>query len=176
MVVSRGWPIGADGVERGVVGGIAVVPLRRRVFVQTAIEGDGQLAFGIVLAEEDLRDGCAAFLARIEGVQQGGNLVEPAARVHAAAAVEDHDGVRIGCGDLLNQCVLARGQREGPVVILALGGWVETNGDDDGVSLRDGLLFAGRIRHGGVIKDVHAGTEEVGDAGEDADRLECPNL
>ena len=74
-----------------------------------------------MLAEENLGDGRAALLAGILGVQQRGNLVEPAPRIHAAAAGEGDDGVRIGRGDGFDQRVLSPGQREGAVVSFALG-------------------------------------------------------
>ena len=166
----------AGGVERGVVFGVAVVPLRRGACFPTAVEGDGELALGIVLAEENLRDGRAALLAGIVEVEQGGDFIDPAAHVHAAAAGEEHDGAGIGSDHLLDERVLAGGQREGAVVALALGFGVESDGDDHHVSLRDGFLFVVAVGHGGAVEDVRIGAEKVGDAGEDADRLKGMRL
>ena len=56
-----------------------------------------------------------------QACSSAGTLIEPAARIHAAAAGEGDDGVRIGRGHGFDQRVLSPGQREGAVVALALG-------------------------------------------------------
>ena len=93
--VVLGLAVLARGVQRGVVFGIAVVPLRRGACFPTAVERDGEFALGVVLAEENLRDRCAALLAGIVEVEHGRDFVEPAAQVHAAATGEENDGAWI---------------------------------------------------------------------------------
>ncbi len=83
--------------------GDGVIVVEGWIVLPGTVEADGQFAFGVVLAEEHFRDGGSAFLAGIPGVQQRGHLVEPAMRIHAAAAGEGDDGVRVGCGHGFNQ-------------------------------------------------------------------------
>src|SRR5208283_5077362 len=104
---------------RGVVLGIAVVPLGGGACFPTAVEADGEFALGVVMAEENLRDRRAALLAGIVEVKQGWHFVDPAAHIHASAAGEKNDGAWIGRDHLLDERVLAGGQREGAVVALA---------------------------------------------------------
>ena len=94
-----------------------------------------------MLAEENLSDGRAAFLAGIVCVEQGWNLGEPMLGVHAAAASEGDDGVRIGLGDGFNQRVLAPRQGEGAVESLAFSPRTEADGDHGDV--RDGCDLFG---------------------------------
>src|ERR1035437_3661673 len=95
--------VGLGDVQRGVCAGDGVVGLGRGVFSPTAVEADRQLALWVVLAEEDLGDGRAAFLAGVVSVQQHGNPGEPAAGVRAAAAGEGDDGVRVDGGGSLEE-------------------------------------------------------------------------
>ena len=90
---------GLGHVKRGVGALDRIVVRIRGVLLPTAVEADGQLAFRVVLAEENFGDSGAAFLAGILGVEQRGNLVEPAPDIHAAAAGQGDDGVRIGRGN-----------------------------------------------------------------------------
>ena len=140
--------VGANRVQNRVAAGNAVVVRVRRVVLPVAVEADGQLAFGIVLAEDHFSNSRAAFLARIPGVQQRGNLVEPAAHVHGAAAGERDDGVRILRRDRFNQRVLTPGQREGAVVAFALGRRIEADGNHHRIGELRKLLCFGRNKVG----------------------------
>src|ERR1035441_10612172 len=80
--VVLGLAVCANGVERRIVLWVAGVPLRGRVLVPTAVEADRKFALRIVLPKKNLRDGRAAFLAGIPGVEQYGHFIEPAAGVH----------------------------------------------------------------------------------------------
>src|ERR1035437_9126013 len=120
--------VGLGDVQRGVCAGDGGVGLGRGVFSPTAVEADRQLALWVVLAEEDLGAGRAAFLAGGGRLRPRGTRGEPAAGVRAAAAGEGDDGVRIDGGGSLDERVLAPGQLEGAVVALAFGGRVEADG------------------------------------------------
>ena len=98
-------------------------------------------------------------------MEQGGNLIEPAARVHAAAAGERDDGVRIGCGSRFDERVLAPRQREGAVEALALCGWVEADGDDDDVCADANCLHvlarSFRLVHNAEAETIAAEAREI---------------
>ena len=142
--VIEGLAVFSNGVQRGIRAGSAVVVRLRGVALPIAVEADGQLALGIVFAEDDLCNGCAALLAGIPGEQQRGNLVEPRLRFHAAAAGKGDDGVRIGRGDGVNQGILSPGQREGAIVSFALCDPVKARCHDDDIGKRGKLSRVGR--------------------------------
>ncbi len=132
-VVDRGLAVFGD-VQRGVGAGNRVVVLERWVVFPTAIEADGQLAFGVVLAEEHLRQPpcrlpgrdtrCRASAGTLSS-QRRVSMPPPPVRVTMVC------GLAAAIG--FDQRVLAPGQREGAVVALALGGRIEADGDDDDV-------------------------------------------
>ena len=82
-------------------------------------------------------------------MEQRGHFVEPAAGVHAAAAGEGDDGVRIGRGD---RASISASWPQGSVKVrsrpsLSVDG-IEADGDDDGVGCDANFFASAEISSG----------------------------
>ena len=117
-------------MQLGVRASNRIVVLVAGILLPCTVEAHRQFAFGVVLAKQHLRNGVAAFLSGIPGVQQCRHLVQPQRGVHRAARSQRHYRVRIGRGHGLNQRVLSPGQGEGAVRSFALGRSIEAHGDN----------------------------------------------
>ena len=106
-------------------------------------ERDRQPAGRVGVAEEDVRHGVAALLARIPGVDDRADAVEPPRHRDGAAADQDDDDRLAGRGDGLDQLLLAAGQREERAV--AELPFLDA-GDDDGDVALAGERDRGRDR------------------------------
>lgn len=100
------------GVADG-AGGVEVVVVDGEV-ADVGGEADGELAGGVVVAEEDVGEGVAAFLGGVELLDQRGGRVGEPGLGHGLAAAEDDDGGDAGVDDGLDEGGL--GADEGEVV------------------------------------------------------------
>lgn len=103
------WQLVA-GVADG-AGGVEVVVVDGEV-ADVGGEADGELAGGVVVAEEDVGEGVATFLGGVELLdERGGRVGEPGLR-YGLATTEDDDGGDAGVDDGFDEGGLGTNERE----------------------------------------------------------------
>ena len=123
----------AFGVGDGFRAGGGVVGVEGGIVFCAALEGSGEVAGGVGLAEEDFGEGLAAGLAGVPGFEVGGDAVEEAGGIDVAAGGDGDDGFGVGGGEFADELGLSVGQIEGTVAAFGLALLLEAGGDDDGV-------------------------------------------
>ena len=140
-------------VEDALGSGLGVVVGEGGVILGTELEGSGEMAGGVDVAEENLGESRAASLAGVPGFEESGDAVEPEVRIRVAAGGDGNNGPGVRGGHGFDELVLTVREREGAVAALAFAGMIEAGSDEDDIRF-GGELF-------GAIRDDAVGGDDT---------------